>query len=56
MFEYDVWFVHDHYSVYVSVEANDGAEAQTYAEDILSEQQLPWTIFTQANDIIAERK
>ena len=42
--------------VYVSVEANDGAEAQNSAEDVISEDQLPWTIFTQANDIIVERK
>ena len=56
MFEYDVWFVHDYYSVYVSVEANDGAEAQIRAEDVLSEQEIPWFTFTQANDILVERK
>jgi len=53
---YDVWFVHDHYSVYVCVEANDGEEAQNLAEDVLSDDQLPWTLFTQANDVIVERK
>ena len=56
MFDYDVWFVHDYYSVYVSVEANDGAEAQIRAEDVLSEQKMPSFVFTQANDIVVERK
>ena len=55
MFDYDVWFVHDYYSVYVSVEANDGAEAQIRAEDVLSEQGLPSSIFTQANDILVDK-
>ena len=56
MNDYDVWFVHDYYTVYVSIVADDGAEAQSRAEDVVSEQQLPWTVFTQANDILVERK
>ncbi len=53
---YDVWFVHDYYSVYVSVVADNGEEAQHLAENVVSEHDLPWTVFTQANDILVERK
>ena len=56
MNDYDVWFVHDYFSIYVSIVADTGAEAQELAEKIIVEQGMPWRVFTQANDIIVERK
>ena len=56
MNDYDVWFVHDYFSIYVSIVADDGAAAQEMAEKVIVEQGMPWRVFTQANDIIVERK
>ena len=56
MNDYDVWFVHDYFSVYVSIVADTGAEAQELAEKQIVDQGMPWRVFTQANDIIVERK
>ena len=56
MYDYDVWFVHDYFSIYVSIVADDGAAAQEMAEKVIVEQGMPWRVLTQANDIIVERK
>ena len=56
MNDYDVWFVHDYFSIYVSIAADDGAAAREMAENLIVEQGMPWRVFTQANDIIVERK
>ena len=56
MNDYDVWFVHDYFSIYVSVVADTESEAQGLAEKVIVEQGMPWRVFTKANDIQVERK
>ena len=56
MTDYDVWLVHQYFSVYFSLYAEDEDMAYRLIEQALQEEGLPMWLFSDARDITIEPK
>tara|TARA_B100001093_G_C26687979_1_gene953508 strand:+ start:784 stop:966 length:183 start_codon:yes stop_codon:yes gene_type:complete len=54
--DYDVWVVHDHFQVYLILDAEDEEQAERFVKPRMSELGMPDWMYDKANEVNLERK